>query len=498
MIGAQLFVAFVALFGLSHAQWNENMWDNRNTMVHLFEWKWNDIASECERFLQHRGYGGVQVSPVSENAIITSGTFRPWWERYQPVSYLIATRSGNEAEFADMVRRCNNVGVRIYVDMVINHMTGNIGTVYGTGGSVGYSDTKYFPAVPYDASHFNPECSINDYTNAYEVRNCELVSLRDLNQGIEHVRERITTFMNKLISLGVAGFRIDAAKHMWPGDLENIFGRLNNLNTGHGFPSGARPLIFQEVIDLGGEGISFTEYLHLGRITEFRYSAEIGRVFRGYDQLRWLSNWGEGWGFMASGSAVVFVDNHDNQRGHGAGGDNILTYKNPKQYKMASAFMLAHPYGSTRVMSSFAFTDTDAGPPQDGNGNIISPGINADETCTNGWVCEHRWRQIYNMVGFRNAVRGTGLNDFWTNGAQQIAFCRGGSGFIAFTNGGTIAQNMQTCLPSGTYCDVISGSLINGQCTGKTVTVGANGIGYVYLADNEEDGVLAIHINARV
>ncbi|KAK9680362.1 Alpha amylase, C-terminal all-beta domain [Popillia japonica] len=149
-------------------------------------------------------------------------------------------------------------------------------------------------------------------------------------------------------------------------------------------------------------------------------------------------------------------------------------------------------------MSSFAFTDIDMGPPQDAGENIISPGINADGTCSNGWVCEHRWRQIANMIAFRNAVRGTGVNDWWSNGDQQIAFCRGENGFVAFTNGGTISQTMQTCLPSGTYCDVISGSLINGQCTGKSVTVSANGLGHVQLADNEEDGVLAIHINARI
>lgn len=37
-------------------------------------------------------------------------------------------------------------------------------------------------------------------------------------------------------------------------------------------------------------------------------------------------NWGEGWGLMASGKALVFTDNHDNQRGHGAGGASILTF----------------------------------------------------------------------------------------------------------------------------------------------------------------------------
>jgi len=65
-----------------------------------------------------------QVSPVSENVVVES-PMRPWWERYQPISYkLDTTRSGTEAEFQSMVARCNAVNVRIYVDAVINHMSG--------------------------------------------------------------------------------------------------------------------------------------------------------------------------------------------------------------------------------------------------------------------------------------------------------------------------------------------------------------------------------------
>lgn len=33
-------------------------------MVHLFEWKWHDIANECERFLGPMGFGGVQVREI--------------------------------------------------------------------------------------------------------------------------------------------------------------------------------------------------------------------------------------------------------------------------------------------------------------------------------------------------------------------------------------------------------------------------------------------------
>lgn len=54
-----------------------------------------------------------KVSPPTECAVVYQGdTQRPWWERYQPVSYKIASRSGDENAFRDMVTRCNNVGVR--------------------------------------------------------------------------------------------------------------------------------------------------------------------------------------------------------------------------------------------------------------------------------------------------------------------------------------------------------------------------------------------------
>lgn len=67
-----------------------------------------------------------------------------------------------------------------------------------------------------------------------------------------------------------------------------------------------------------------------------------------------------------------------------------------------------------------------------------------DGTCGNGWVCQHRWRQVHAMVGFKNAAGTTVLNDWWDNGSNQIAFCRGGNAFIAFNNDiWDLNQNLQ-------------------------------------------------------
>ena len=174
-----------------------------DVFVHLFEWKWTDIASECETRLGPRGFKAVQVSPPMEHSVQDSHT---WSERYQPVSYSIdRSRSGTRAEFVDMVARCKAVGVDIYVDAVINHMT----NVPSPGiGSNGTAYTKYnYPGL-YTPSDFHlPACTVTNYQSAANVQDCELFGLPDLNTGLPTVRQKIADYLISLARLGVAGFR---------------------------------------------------------------------------------------------------------------------------------------------------------------------------------------------------------------------------------------------------------------------------------------------------
>nr|CAI5854307.1 unnamed protein product [Callosobruchus analis] len=205
--------------------------------------------------------------------------------------------------------------------------------------------------------------------------------------------------MNHLVDLGIAGFRVDAAKHIWPADLEAIYGSVKNLNTEF-FPENSRPFYYQEVIDFGGDAVKREEYLGFGNVLEFRHGCELSKAFKGQNQLKNLANWGTAWGLMQPHDSVVFVENHDTQRS-GSGGVDILTYKSPREYKMAVAFMLAHPHGeTTKLFSGYSYSNNDQGPPGD------------------GWVYEHRWSQISNMVEFRNVVQGNGKNSFKTFAVQ--------------------------------------------------------------------------------
>ncbi|XP_068605416.1 alpha-amylase-like [Brachionichthys hirsutus] len=511
----RLFI-LAALFGLSLTQYNPHTKHGRTAIVHLFEWRWADIAAECERFLGPNGYGGVQISPPNEH-IVLNEPWRPWWQRYQPISHKLCSRSGNETELKDMITRCNNVGVNIYADAVINHMciAGSGEGNHSSCGSWFNAGTSEFPSVPFSSLDFNDnKCStangdIESYCDARQVRDCRLNHLLDLAMEKEYVRDKQADFMNTLIDMGVAGFRMDACKHMWPDDLSAVFGRLHNLNT-KWFSNGSRPFIYQEVIDLGTGAITSRDYFRLGRVTEFRYGAKLGTVFRKWDQekLFYTKKWGEGWGFMPDDKAVVFVDNHDNQRGHGAGGASIITFWDSRLYKMAVGYMLAHPYGVTRVMSSFRWNRNFVngkdqndwmGPPSHGDGSTKPVPINPDQTCGDGWVCEHRWRQIKNMVTFRNVVNGQPHSNWWDNQSNQVAFGRGNRGFIVFNNDDWVLDvSLNTGMPSGYYCDVISGEKEGNKCTGKQIKVDDNGKAHFKISNSDEDPFVAIHANSKL
>ncbi|KAK7067087.1 hypothetical protein SK128_022546 [Halocaridina rubra] len=257
-------------------------------------------------------------------------------------------------------------------------------------------------------------------------------------------------------------------------------GMTSNLNTAAGFPDGARPFFYHEVIDQGGEPITVGEYFGVGRTTEFRFGKKIAWGIADFSQLGGVYD--PGWGMAPSDKALVFVDNHDNQRGHGGAGD-ILTFKEGKDYTLGVCFSLAHDYGFMRIMSSYYFDNTDQGPPGSSYGGTDDVIINADGTCGGGWVCEHRWNAITQMVHFRNAVVGTSIEN-WHQEGDNLAFSRGNKGFFAMTKWGNWDQTLQTGMPPGTYCELIS------RCANQ-VTVNADGTAMVSI-HNDQEPVFAI------
>jgi len=455
-----------------------------DVFVHLFEWKWTDIAAECESVLGPAGFKAVQVSPPQEHSL-EPPTY-PWSERYQPVSYSIdRSRSGTGTEFTNMVNRCKAAGVDIIVDAVINHMTNFPSPGVGSNGT-SYSKYQY-PGL-YTQADFHTPCALNNYQSAANVQDCELFSLPDLNTGLATVREKIANYLLMLARLGVAGFRIDAAKHIQQVELDDILARVNQTLAGE-----SRPLsyVFLEVVGGAGEALSARDYFGEGYasggvadITEFTFVG-VGNKFRGIggEHISQLNPDGTpgnqfsptAWGLMPPDKAVVFLQNHDTQHECGLG------YRHGSVFRLANVWMLAQPYGYPSILSSYAFncpTGNAMGPPSDaaGNTSTVSCATTIESAVVGQWVCEHRDPYIRNMVRFRRVVAGTDVNHWWDDGADAIAFSRGDKGFVAINNeGAAVAVSVTTGMAPGTYCDRLSGGVAGTSCAGIAVIVSPAG-----------------------
>lgn len=287
---------------------------------------------------------------------------------------------------------------------------------------------------------------------------------------------------------------------MWPLDLSAIYSRLNNLNTEFGFPPNSKPFIYQEVLDLGGDAISKTEYSGMAAVTEFLHSRDISETFLGKKPLHDLLQWGPKKGFLPSKDAITFIDNHDIQREGLPGVDKIITFKDKRQYIMANAFMLAHTYGLPRLMSSFEYETMEQGPPADENHNIVGRVIDGTGQCLSPWVCEHRWKPIVAMIKFKNVVKNSTIGNWADNGQNQMAFCRGDLGFIAFNNELSLnfKATLKVCVPPGTYCDIISGEKLNGACTGESIVVDQNGKAEISIPYQQEVPIVAFHVESKL
>ncbi|SEG10489.1 alpha-amylase [Thermomonospora echinospora] len=504
---------------------------DRKAMVQLFQWPWKSVAAECENVLGPKGFGGVQISPPHEHVVLPNagqGGY-PWWQDYQPVSYpnpnnngdfsKLKTRRGDLNDFKDMISRCHAQGVKIYADALINHTTGANGGI-GSAGTT-FPDKYTYPGTFSPQDFHDCKRDIKNYQDRWEVQNCELAALADLKTESSYVRTRIAKYLKDLASLGVDGFRLDAAKHIPAGDLLAIVNEMRSqISNDPGFPAnGVRnPYVYQEVLFGAGEPIHPNEYQGSGDLKEVQFGDHISQKFWNAstrdDGIHGLHAYPNGWGDrMQPGSkAIVMIDNHDSQRdalsqANGGYDRKILTYKDGARYKLANVFMMGWDYGTPLLMSSFAFTTRDTSPPR------TSDGTTKQVDCGTGeWVCEHRWSEMADMVGFRNAVAGTTVSKTlpqderdwysdYTDGTAggKVAFSRGNKGYVVINRdqGSGWNRTYKTRLPAGTYCNVI-----NGNYNAQTRTCGnANNIIQVqadgtFQANVPSMSALAIHVGA--
>lgn len=444
----------------------------KGVIVTAFQQNWKSIAKECKKTYGPEGVKYVQVSPPQDHI---KGD--QWWTSYQPVSYKLNSKLGTEDEFKKMITTCKASGVGIIADAVINHTTGfaNKDTV-GVGGSKYDAANQSFPDAGYTKDDFHKSTeNINTYRKAEIVWTHRLVGLLDLDTSNPHVQKTLREYFAHMLKLGVAGFRVDAAKHMSPQDVKGIKDAAADA-------AGTTPdkiWWMQETIGFSEQDprIQPDQYLQTGEVNEFEYSYRLRNYFYGsIENLKHITD-----KLIPSKKAAIFVTNWDTERDNAS---RVLTYKDGKKYELANAFMLAYPYGTPNVFSGYEFTKRDEGAP--GATQTSIPDVSCAKDSK--WQCTQRITSIRGMIGFYNAVRGTKVTNWQDDDDNNVAFSRGNKGFLAINN----TENPQkvsykTDLPDGEYCNVYESK----DCT-KTVSVSGGKVETTIAAES----AVALHANA--
>mmetsp|Transcript_4813 Transcript_4813/g.7636 ORF Transcript_4813/g.7636 Transcript_4813/m.7636 type:complete len:633 (-) Transcript_4813:244-2142(-) len=300
----------------------------KGAIVEMFGWPDSDVEQECE-FLSKAGYLGAKLFPHQEQLMSYepfNNVLNPWYFMYQPVSYRLEGRMGSRRQLRALIDTCRSKGVRMYADAVINHMTGGgndmgnhrnpqqqcvtwgnkSSSLIGEGGPSPFYTQDFifevnkatkqpasqeFPAAAYGPTDFHCERALNSWTDPLDLNAGWLTGLTDLNTEKEHVQERIAAYLTDLISVGFSGFRIDAAKHIKPDDLVQIFSKLRR-NLGGSLPDDF--ITWWEVL-LGGEG----DLLMCNGDSGYNYGSYIEDAFKsaGFsaDDINKIKIWNSGY-----------------------------------------------------------------------------------------------------------------------------------------------------------------------------------------------------------
>ena len=439
------FAVSSAVLALAPNLANAANYESEMVIIHPFQWTYDNIAKECTEYLGPAGFDGVQISQPAEHA--NKGNV--WWAVYQPVNFNnFTTMTGNETQLKNMIKACNEAGVKVFADAVFNQRP-NDGV--GLGGST-YGNNSY-PDGFNDGDFHHNGCSVGNYSDEWNVRQCALLGMTDTATDNSSTQDKIADFLVKLMDMGVYGFRIDAAKHMHYNDINAIMDKT-------AAKAGKRPPIYMEVIGNSQEApdIQPNKYTFIDNsvVTDFSYVDRMKEIFDNGDYGSALT-----FGLAVdSDNAEVFVNNHDDEYHRcSAGSCSMGTQENPK-YNLAQSWLAVWPKGKVRqIYSGYKFNSHDpAGP------------ISADR-CQGGWLCQHRVPFVLNAPRFARATRGEAVS---TSGFSDnvLWFNRGSKGFYAMnTSGSDVTKSFNVTMADGTYCDILGATDPKNNPCGSDVTV---------------------------
>jgi alpha-amylase len=384
-----------------------------DVILHAFDWRYADIAAHAEK-IAGLGYGAVLIPPPLYSRDDQDG--REWWNRYQPKDYrVLRSYLGNKKCLELAIAALHANGVRVYADIVFNHMANE-----------NRPDRGYFPGEaelrryyqergefekdrlygnlneglfsPWD---FNVDGDIQDWNDTHEATEHSLSGLPDLDLN-QWVIEQQRTCLRALNAMQLDGYRIDAMKHLPEQHLRRVFET----------PEMAGKFVFGEALTSNDreEGAFLWPLLDIPNVSfyDFPLHETLRRVFSPSGSLRELvapAIFGQA---LPWWQAVTFSVTHDMPNNEGFRGVMLQ----PQDEYLANVYLLGRDGGVPLV-----YTDHNQ-----------SAGSHPEDR--DRWADAWQREDTVAMLRFHNAVHGLPQRSLF-EADGFLVFARGDRGVVA-------------------------------------------------------------------
>lgn len=167
-------------------------------ILHLFQWKLTDIMVHLEK-IKEQGFDAIQIGPIQP----TKDKGMAWWLLYQPTGLTIGNyQIGTHGELIALCEKCNKLGIKVIVDVVLRHVAGD----------------EHDPLKPHKFvdKELLPFIRVTKQCDNYDDRwKCTHMAtgMPVLDYDNPEYQHMIVNFLDALLACGVHGFRLDQLKH---------------------------------------------------------------------------------------------------------------------------------------------------------------------------------------------------------------------------------------------------------------------------------------------
>ena len=242
-------------------------------------------------YIQSMGFDAIWISPIPKNMPND-------YHGYGAIDlYSVNSNFGTPEDLKNLIKAAHDKDIYVMLDVVGNHM--------------GPVDLDFSKVIPFnDASHYHAKCQIEDWNNQWQVENCRLANLPDLDQNNQFVRKTLLNWVHDVVAnYSFDGVRIDTIPEVTPSfwtefaKAAGVYQVGEVFNGDYGYVGNYQnyidgtlnyPLFFQMKSIFGSRASMYNFRTHFSNMDKyFKNQDLLGNFADNHDNPRFLNQYGD-------------------------------------------------------------------------------------------------------------------------------------------------------------------------------------------------------------